>query len=88
MAEFDILSKGGISKIGGLFDVALEMEILSKSGSFYRYGEIMIGQGKEAGIGYLNENQKVLKEIEEKVWKEIKSGKVSEEKVIGVEASE
>lgn len=86
VAEFDILSKGGISKIGGVFDVALDLGILSKSGSFYRYGETMLGQGKEAGIAFLGENSKLLKEIEEKVWKEVKSGKATEEKIIGAEA--
>ncbi len=88
VAEFDIMPKGGISKIGGIFDVALDLGILSKSGAFYRYGETMLGQGKSAAIGFLAENSKTVKEIEEKVWKEVKSGKAGEEKVIGGEAAE
>lgn len=86
VAEFDILSKGGISKAGGLVDVALDLEIISKSGAFYRYGEMMLGQGKLAAIDSLSENQKLAKEIEEKIWKEVKSGKAVEEKIIGAEA--
>ncbi len=85
LAEFDILSKGGISKAGGLVDVALDLGIISKSGAFYRYGEMMLGQGKLAAIDSLSENQKLAKEIEEKIWKEVKSGKAIEEKVIGGE---
>jgi len=85
VAEFDVLSTEGISKIGGVFDIALEMDIFSKSGAFYRYGETMLGQGKQAGIAFLTENPKMVKEIEEKIWKEVKSGKAVEEKVIGGE---
>ena len=85
VAEFDIMGKGGISKAGGIFDVALDLGILSKSGAFYRYGETMLGQGKVAAIEYLNENSKAIKEIEEKIWKAVKEGKAVEEKVIGGE---
>jgi len=85
VAEFDILAKGGISKSGGIFDVGLDMGILSKSGAFYRYGETMLGQGRVAAISYLEENPKIQKEIEEKIWKEVKSGKAVEEKIIGKE---
>jgi len=85
-AEFDILTKGGVSRVGGIFDVGLDLGILSKSGAFYRYGETMLGQGKIAATEYLKENPKTLKEVEEKVWKAVKSGKALEEKVIGGEA--
>lgn len=85
VAEFDIMGKGGVSKTGGVFDVALDLDILSKSGAFYRYGETMLGQGKVAAIEFLDENPKQVKEIEEKIWKAVKEGKAVEEKVIGGE---
>ncbi len=88
VAEFDILAKGGVSKVGGVFDVALDLDILSKSGAFYRYGETMLGQGKIAAMEYLKENPKTLKEVEEKVWKAVKNGKAVEEKIIGGESEE
>jgi len=88
VAEFDILSNGGISHVGGVFDVAVDLEVISKSGAFYRYGETMLGQGKIAAIAYLSENPKLLKEIEEKLWKAVKSGKAAEEKIIGQETKE
>ncbi len=88
VAEFDILAKSGISKTAGIFDVAVDLGLVSKSGAFYRYGETMLGQGKPAAISFLEENQKMTKEIEERIWKEVKSGKVVEEKVIGQEIEE
>ena len=86
VAEFDILAKGGISRMGGIIDVSLDLGVISKSGAFYRYGETMLGQGKLAAVDFLTENTKIAKEIEEKLWKAVKSGKAVEEKVIGGEA--
>ena len=85
VAEFDIVAKTGISKVGGLFDVAVDFNILSKSGAFYRYGEQMLGQGKPAAVGFLEENLKIVKEVEEKVWKAVKGGQAVQETVIGEE---
>lgn len=62
IAEFDILSTG-ISKEGGILDVAIEMGVISKSGAFLRYGEEMIGQGREAAKQYLKENPTEAKKI-------------------------
>lgn len=65
IAEFDILSTG-ISKEGGILDVAIETGVVSKSGAFLRYGEEMLGQGREAAKQFLVENpeltQKIMKE--------------------------
>ena len=88
VAEFDILNKGGISKAGGIVDVALDLGIVTRSGAFYRYGEQMLGQGKTAAIEALAESVKLMKEIEEKIWKEVKAGKAAEEKVIGAETTD
>ena len=88
VAEFDIYAKGGISKASGIFDVALELGIISKSGAFFRYGETMLGQGRAAATMFLEENPKITKEIEEKIWKFVKEGKAVEKKVMGEEAEE
>jgi len=87
VAEFDIFPKGGISKVGGILDVALDLGVVERSGAFYRYGEIVLGQGKSASIDSLTGNQKLTKEIEEKIWQEVKSGKATEERVIGRETA-
>lgn len=65
IAEFDIMSSG-ISKEGGILDVAIETGVVSKSGAFLRYGEEMLGQGREAAKMMLKEHpdlaQKIMKE--------------------------
>jgi recombination protein RecA len=74
IAEFDILSTG-ISKEGGVLDVAIEMGVISKSGAFLRYGEEMIGQGREAAKMYLAENQDITKKIMAEIMDKIKNVK-------------
>jgi len=88
VAEFNIFAKGGISKVGGIFDVAVELGIINKSGAFFRYGETMLGQGRTAAAAYLGENNKLTKELEEKIWKSVKEGKAVEQKVVGEEVEE
>ena len=55
-AEFDITYGRGISKMGSILDVALERNIVGKSGSWYTYGEQRIGQGRENAKAYLEEH--------------------------------
>ncbi|KXO17168.1 recombinase RecA [Peptoniphilus sp. GNH] len=66
-AEFDIMYGEGISKIGNIIDVAADMDIISKAGSWYSYGETRLGQGREKVKDFLNENQEMLDEISKKV---------------------
>ena len=87
VAEFDVMH-GGISKEGALIDVALEFEILSKSGAFIKHGNQIIGQGKEAAKLYLKETPKVAKEISDAIWKVVHSGTVQAKVALGVEEEE
>lgn len=66
-AEFDIMYGVGISREGSLVDLATSMEIIDKSGAWYSYGDIRMGQGRENSKDFLKANPKVAKEIEEKV---------------------
>jgi len=66
-AEFDIEYGEGISKEGGLLDLALEHELIQKSGSFFSYGELRLGQGRNNVKAFLAENKEVAAEIEAKV---------------------
>jgi recombination protein RecA len=75
VAEFDILNDSGISKTGGLIDVGLELGILTKKGAFIYFGDTILGQGRAAASTFLNENPKVLKQIEDAIHKSIKDGK-------------
>ncbi|MDI6601775.1 MAG: recombinase RecA [Thermoanaerobacteraceae bacterium] len=66
-AEFDIIYGEGISKEGSLLDMAVELNIISKSGSWFSYNDNKIGQGRENAKQYLKENKEVAKEIENKI---------------------
>jgi len=86
IAEFDVLVHG-ISREGNIIDVGLELGVLTKSGAFIRFGEKMLGQGKEAVRIYLSENPKMAKEILDVIWKAYKSGQMKE-KIVGKEEGE
>jgi recombination protein RecA len=66
-AEFDILYGKGISFEGDLLDLAVEMAIIEKSGSWFSYNGERIGQGREKARDFLAEHRDILAEIEKKV---------------------
>jgi recombination protein RecA len=72
--EFDILYGTGISREGSLLDMALEMEIVQKSGTWFSYGKERIGQGREKARDYLKENKAMAAEIEAKIRQTIAAG--------------
>jgi recombination protein RecA len=72
-AEFDITYGRGISKMGSVLDVALERNIVGKSGSWYTYGDVRIGQGRENAKSYLEEHGDVAGEIEHKIREALKA---------------
>jgi recombination protein RecA len=72
-AEFDITYGRGISKMGSIIDVALERNIIGKSGSWYTYGEQRIGQGRENAKAFLEEHADVATEIETKIREALKA---------------
>ena len=73
MAEFDITYGKGISKMGSIIDVALERNIIGKSGSWYTYGEQRIGQGRENAKSFLEEHTDVADEIATKIREALKA---------------
>lgn len=66
-AEFDIIYGEGISTLGELVDLAVEYNILQKSGSWYAYGEERIGQGREAAKAWLKEHVEAQEAIRQQV---------------------
>ncbi len=72
IAEFDVMSDG-ISREGAIIDVGTELGVIQKSGAFYRYGEEMLGQGKEATKMYLKENPALAHKITDEVMKQNKA---------------
>ncbi|MCF0210796.1 MAG: recombinase RecA [Bacteroidales bacterium] len=65
--EFDLLFGEGISKLGEIIDIAVEHEIIKKSGSWFSYGETKIGQGRDSVKQMLKDNPELQAEIEDKV---------------------
>lgn len=68
VAEFDIMNEGGISEMGCLLDSAEKYEVIERAGSYYKYQGDVLGQGQDAAVKELKENEKLAKEIENKVW--------------------
>jgi recombination protein RecA len=66
-AEFDIMYGQGISNEGCLVDLGADLEVLDKSGAWYSYGDMRIGQGREKTKEYLKDNPELAKEIEAKI---------------------
>lgn len=75
VAEFDIMNEEGISKVGGLLDVAVDMGTIVKKGAFFSYKDETISQGREAAKMYLRDNPKIAKEIDEEIRKALTDGK-------------
>lgn len=69
--EFDIVFGEGISKIGEIIDMGVELGILNKSGSWFSYGESKIGQGRDAVKTFLMDNAEVTDEIENRIREQL-----------------
>ncbi len=67
ITEFDIYYNEGISYEGDLINLAVKKDIIKKSGAWYNYGEVKLGQGMEGAKNFLKENPSVLKEIKKKI---------------------
>lgn len=73
IAEFDVFQQG-ISREGGILDIGVEMDLIRKSGAFYRLGETMIGQGKAAALDWLKENPDETKKLVTEIMSRSKDG--------------
>ncbi|KKQ32014.1 MAG: Protein RecA [Candidatus Levybacteria bacterium GW2011_GWA2_37_36] len=82
IAEFDVMADG-ISREGGIVDVGVEMDVIQKSGAFYRFGDLMLGQGKEATKIFLKEKPDISKKIVDEILKRNKAGATPVE--VGIE---
>jgi recombination protein RecA len=66
-AEFDIMFDHGISREGNLVDLGTELGLITKSGAFFSYGDIRLGQGRENAKQYLRENSELAQKIEQRI---------------------
>ncbi|MBM3322919.1 recombinase RecA [candidate division WOR-3 bacterium] len=71
-AEFDLMYGRGISRMGELVDIGAEQGIFTKSGTWYAFGEMRIGQGRDAAIDFLAENPQVAKKAEAQLYEKLK----------------
>ncbi|MFV0237025.1 MAG: recombinase RecA, partial [Flavobacteriales bacterium] len=77
-AEFDIMYGEGISKVGEILDLAVDLNIVKKSGSWFSYGDIKLGQGRDAVKELLKDNEELTEELEEKIKNQIKGEPIEE----------
>jgi len=71
-AEFDIMYNEGISKSGDILDIGTVMEIITKRGAFFSYGDIKLGQGRESAKEFLKSNPQVAGEIESAIRERVR----------------
>ena len=67
MAEFDIMYGEGVSKVGEILDLAVELDIIKKSGSWFSYDDTKLGQGRDAVKSLIKDNPELMDELEAKV---------------------
>ena len=63
-AEFDIMFGEGISKVGEILDMGVKLGILQKSGAYYSYGDIRLGQGRDNAKNFLKDNPEIMADVE------------------------
>jgi recombination protein RecA len=67
VAEFDMMHADGISYEGDILDLGLEQKVISRTGAWFRYGEMQLGQGKEKARIFLKENPVLTAEIKDRI---------------------
>lgn len=83
-AEFDMIFGKGISKSGDLLDIAAARGLVSRAGTYFNYGDIRLGQGRDNARNFLDANQEVFKELDTKIRDLFKSEKVTGSAVVEV----
>jgi len=76
-AEFDIMYNEGISKSGIVLDLGTELDIIDKRGSYYSYGDVRLGQGRENSKEFLKQNPELFTEIEKAIRQQAISGNIA-----------
>jgi recombination protein RecA len=71
-AEFDLIHGKGISRTGELIDMGVDHNIITKSGTWYAFGEMRIGQGRDGAVEFLDANPKTADQVEKKLRAELK----------------
>ncbi len=67
VAEFDVMYGEGISKEGGLLDVGVASDVVTKTGAWFTYGETRLGQGREQAKEFLRQNRDISQQLETEI---------------------
>ena len=87
VAEFDIMYNEGISTAGDILDLGVTNELISKRGSFYSYGDLRLGQGRENSKAYLQSNSDVAAEIAAQIREELNLPEPTQDQSIDVDSA-
>jgi recombination protein RecA len=79
LAEMDIIYGKGISRASGLLDLGLQMDLISKSGAYFNYGDTRLGQGRENAREALEADPELAAEIEERIRQQAFAGRAPEQ---------
>ena len=74
-AEFDIMFNSGISRAGDIVDLGVDNQVIEKSGTWFSYGNIRLGQGRENTKQFINQKPELLQEIEQSIIKKLDTAK-------------
>ncbi|MCG8577809.1 MAG: recombinase RecA [Flavobacteriales bacterium] len=85
-AEFDIMYGEGISKVGEILDIGVDLGIVKKSGSWFSYGDTKLGQGRDAVKGLIKDNPELMEELEIAIYKELRPAPADEKQEMEEEA--
>ncbi|MGW8258377.1 MAG: recombinase RecA, partial [Thermoguttaceae bacterium] len=66
-AEFDMMHSNGISYEGDILDLAMNNKLVARAGTWFRYGDLQLGQGREKAREFLRDNPKITEELREKI---------------------
>ena len=84
-AEFDIMYGGGISKVGEIIDLGVDLNILKKAGSWFSYGETRLGQGRDAVKALIADNPELMDELEAKIKAELSGSPAVAQEIVAEE---
>ena len=88
IAEFDIIYGKGISKASEMMDLAIGLDIVQKSGSWFSYEGQKVAQGKDNTRAYFEKNPELMKELEEKIITKIKNGEVASDEEFEIDTDD
>ena len=78
VVEFDIMYGKGISKVGEIIDLGVELDIINKAGSWFSYDGNKLGQGRDAVKSIIEDNPELMEELETKIKAKIKGEDLEE----------